>query len=385
MNSLPEYSPADYNLSSLCLRHPTPDEQIQIWTTTAATWGDPLDLLPLWLQRFKYLTTIPLAKNGGMTMWILTNTNYLPDQRPILSSCDTFLKRSLSSDAQGNTKDNIIYGIASVFTPPQYRRRGYAARLMEELSKKLHSWQSVHAPCIGSILYSDIGRSYYTKLGWHVNASNIHYTFKPAQVPWPSCTEGISKSRLAELCDIDEVMIRKAMKLPTNEERRRVVIIPDVEHMLWHIEKGEFMSNLFLGKIPSLKGVIIGVPGNRMWAIWTHCYYTHPEAQSSENGLYILRLVVENDECTIDNDTELADLLKAILRAAQYEATEWKLDYINLWEPSLLVQRLIGKSGIEHAATDRKDKAVASGMWYDENGSNIDPPLWINNERYAYC
>ncbi|KAE8414600.1 hypothetical protein BDV36DRAFT_239019 [Aspergillus pseudocaelatus] len=385
MNSPPEYDLVDSNSSSLHLSHPTPNERIKTWTTTAATWGDP-DLIPLCLQRFQYLTTIPLAKNGGMTMWILTDAKCLPDQRPILSSCETFRKRSLTSDAQGNTNDNMVYGIASVFTPPRYRRRGYAARLMKELANKLHSWQSAApTPCIGSILYSDIGRRYYAKLGWHVNPTNSHYTFRPARVPWPSRTEGISKARLAELCERDEIMIRNAMKCPRKGTKRRVTIIPDIDHMLWHIGKEEYMSELFLGKIPLLKGAITGPPGNQIWAIWTHCYYSHPEERLNENGLYILRLVVQNAEPTTDDANQPMDSFNAILQAAQYEATEWKLDYITLWEPSLLVQGWIDGSGIEYAITERKEEGIASGMWYDANGSKIDPPLWINNERYAYC
>jgi GNAT superfamily N-acetyltransferase len=384
MGSLSDYNLVDSNSPSLHLSQPTPDEQLRLWTTTAGTWGDS-DQVPLWLGRFRYLTTIPLAKDGGMTMWILTDAEYPPCGRPILSSCDTILKRSVTCDGQGNTQDNIIHGIASVFTPPEYRRRGYAARLMKELATKLHGWQSEHTPCIGSILYSDIGETYYTNLGWHVDTADSQYNFKPAQVPWPAGAKGIRKPWLTELCERDEAIIRKSMKVVTDEPKRQMTIIPDVAHMLWHIAKEEFMSGLFLGKIPLMIGAIAGPPGSQIWAVWTHCYYSHPDEELRENGLYILRLVVENEEAAAAKINELVDSLKAVLEAAQHQASEWRLDYINLWEPSRLVRELIEKSGIEHTITGRRKEAIASGMWYDENGSTIDPPLWMNNERYAYC
>ncbi|KAJ5799672.1 lysine acetyltransferase protein [Penicillium psychrosexuale] len=280
--------------------------------------------------------------------------------------------------------ENIVHGIASVFTPPHHRRQGYAARLMKELANILYGWQSEHLPCVGSILYSDIGPSYYTKLGWHVNATNSHYTFNPARIPWPSEAKGLSKTSLVELCDRDETMIRDAMKTSANVERR-VVIIPDIDHMLWHIEKEQFMSELFLGKIPLLKGAIAGPPGNQIWVVWTHCYYSHPEEESNENGLNILRLVVENEHPGSVNYDELLRSLKAVIHAAQWEANEWKLDYVNLWEPSKLVKKMIEKSGISHDIVEREDEAIACGMWYDQNGIIIDAPLWVNNERYAYC
>jgi hypothetical protein len=82
-----------------------------------------------------------------------------------------------------------------------------------------------------------------------------------------------------------------------------------------------------------MKGPIAGPQGSRIWAVWTHCYYSHPDEQLLENGLHILRLVMEDEEAAKAKANELVDSLKAVLEAAQHQASEWKLDYINLWEP----------------------------------------------------
>jgi len=149
----------------LVLRHPTPDECVKIWTATSAFWADSLPL-SIYLEESESLTTIPLAKDGNMTTWILVKKKLPPDQRPILCSCETFRKQSLTSDARGNVTQNIVHGIASVFCPPEYRRRGYAARMLKELANVLPTWQlESECQCVGNIIYSDIGKSYYANLG----------------------------------------------------------------------------------------------------------------------------------------------------------------------------------------------------------------------------
>lgn len=87
----------------LHLCQPTPEECVEIWTGTAASWKDSLTT-PMYVVEAQYLTTVPLAKDGGMTTWILVEKNRLPNQRRILCSCESFRKRSLTSDREGNVQ-----------------------------------------------------------------------------------------------------------------------------------------------------------------------------------------------------------------------------------------------------------------------------------------
>ena len=106
-----------------------------------------------------------------------------------------------------------------------------------------------------------------------------------------------------------------------------------------------------------------------------------PNVPDSHNVLYILRLVVENEEKRHGQ----TDYLKAILQSAQAEAAEWKLDHVKLWEPTPSVHDMIRQSDIEHLVVEREEDSIASGLWYDENGNIGEAPLWINNEHYAWC
>lgn len=377
----------------LVLRHPTPDECVKIWTDTSEPWGDSLPL-PIYLRESEFLTTIPLAKDENMTMWILVNENGPPNERRIFCSCETFRKYSLMSDSHGHVTENIVHGIASVFCPRKYRRQGYGARLMKELANVLPTWRiQSGSQCIGTILYSDIGKSYYANLGWHSNPKNMHIEFPP-QMSSPSTTS-IPADELGDLCKRDEAIIRRLMAVPSEDIRKRVTIIPDLNHMLWHIGKEEFTTDYLFGKIPHAKGAITGELDSQIWAIWAHRYYDHYESASPENVLYILRLVVECDKTAtrIPSDADEVDIekydeqlgyLKAVLQAAQAEAALWKLDYVKLWDPTPLVQKMITESGIKHVVVDREEDNIACGMWYDKTEELGEAPLWVNNEYYTW-
>ena len=168
MTAIPKESLPDSKSPDLILRHPTEEECVGIWNNTSAAWIDSLTP-PVYLNESLYLTTVPLARNGGMTTWVLVYKDSAP-----LCSCETFWKHSLTSDAQGNVSDNIVHGIASVFCSLPYRRRGYAGRMMQELIKRLYTWQTSKFPCVGTTLYYDIGKEYYAKLGW----TPIMYRFR---------------------------------------------------------------------------------------------------------------------------------------------------------------------------------------------------------------
>ena len=395
----------DARSDELHLSQPTPEESIQIWSNTAASWKDSLTI-PIYLAESQYLTTIPLARDGGLTAWVLVDRNLPPNQRQVLCSCESFRKRSLTSDARGNVEAGIVHGIASVFCPLPYRGRGYGTRLMKELARVLRRWQSEKGKNIGSVLYSDIGRKYYARLGWLPNPRNGHFEFPPARMKMeePAArVQRVSESELEALCLRDETMICEAMATPS-ASRKRVVILPDLAHMLWHIRKEDFAAEYIFGRKAEAKGAIAGTPDKQVWAVWVRRYYQHPDPPDDEqdedggNVLYILRLVVEGDDTAnkphegqlpprTDAYAEQAAALKAVLQTAQAEAAEWRLNCVKLWDPSPLVKRLLGQTGLDAAWVDRQDDSIGSALWFREEHCDADDeaPVWVNNEHYAWC
>ena len=396
MADLSRDDPPPSNSPQLVLRHPTDGECRTISTNTSAEWKDSLSLAQ-YLEEGQFLATVPLARDGGMTTWILVHQDQAPNERRILCSCESFSKRSLTSNASGSVSENIVHGVASVFSPNEYRGRGYAARMMRELARTLYTWQAEGQQCVGSTLYSDIGKEYYAKLGWLPNSTNSHIELQPSVIAWPSLATPVTEDELGALCKRDEKLVRSRMSIPTEEAKTRFTIIPDVDHVLWHISKEEFAAKHLFDRMPDSKGARAGPPGSQVCALWTHRYYSHPDAGTPQNVLYILRLVVEVDETatrlssdatkrpeTVIYEQQTA-YLRAILQAAQTEAKRWKLDVVKLWDPTPLVLDMLAQSGLEFDVVERENDSIASLLWYDTDGGVSDErPLWLNNEHYAW-
>lgn len=62
-------------------------------------------------------------------------------------------------------------------------------------------------------------------------------------------------------------MIREVMTRPSSIGKSRMVLMPDLNHMLWHHTKEEFACEKLFGMKPHIKGAIAGEAGSRIWAI----------------------------------------------------------------------------------------------------------------------
>lgn len=334
--------------------------------------------------------TVPLARQGGMTQWVLVDKNLYRDQRQILASCESFRKRSLTSDSEGRVLDGITHGIASVYVVPEHRGRGYASRLLRELDKCFPNFQvEANETVIASVLFSDIGKSFYTKLGWRAFTSH-HLEFEPEHIA-STTSRPISADQLAELCADDEAIMRRALTEPRHSNNKtRFAILPDLDHMGWHHSKEEFVAQRLFGKPVPVKGAIAGPPGNRVWAIWTHRWYGKPDEKESGNTLYILRFVIEDlsgmaAEGGALHNAQLVANVKAVIQEAQSEAAAWNLTHVSMWEPSDFIRNAMEQTGIGHKSVDREDEGICSLRWYGSGSGDEDSVEWIANEKYGWC
>ena len=146
---------------TLRLVQATDAEVIECSKLGSAVWKGPLNL-EAYLRREVHLRNTALARDGGITYWVLVDTK-LPQvpqtPRRILSSCETIRKRGLAARSSGDVREVVCHGIGSVFCNPIFRGKGYAQRMMVELAQILDTWQQKegdHAEF--SVLWSDIGK-----------------------------------------------------------------------------------------------------------------------------------------------------------------------------------------------------------------------------------
>jgi GNAT superfamily N-acetyltransferase len=371
----------DSRSESLVLTHPTAEEKLATWNLNSVNWGTALSVAD-YLEREQYLTTVPLARNGGITHWILVDRSLPPNERPILASCESLRKPVLVSH-NGVVTEAFTHGIGSVFSQPKFRGKGYASRMLRELGALLKDWQvDPKTPgmqaCPFSILYSDIGKKYYTKFGW-VPFPSTHIAFPPTASSKPFTATPLAESDIEELCATDEKYIRRSLE-NAQDAKIRVALIPNHDVMQWHHKREDFVSRKIFGKSPLIKGAIAGEVGSRVWAIWTRAFYG-PLKPESGNTLHILRLVVE-DEADIKTN---AAKLRGILEIAQAEAKEWQLGHVELWNPTKIVKQMVKETGLEHSEVEREGESIASLMWYGEGSGTSAEIEWVGNEKYGWC
>jgi len=423
----PGAAPGSYDLPDassphLILTRATPQERIRSWTGTFPLWGPALGSLETYLNRETYMTTVPLGKDGGITHWILTDSRLPPDQRPILSSCESLRKGAVAaylSAAEDGKEEQVkmttgpAHGIGSVFTEEQFRGRGYASRMMQEVGRRLKRWQvlgkedvseaeSEEGPkSLCSILYSDIGKSFYAKMGWAAFPST-HVEFKPAPASGPrnERVRPIGYHELAELCSVDEQLVRAqlARRVRASKEKKKVVavaVLPELDQLLWHMMREDYMTQHIFGRTPSVKGAVFGEKGNRMWAVWTRGYYGGLQKMEG-NKMFILRFVIEDErlaegrDLTREDEGYLAEGLRAIVQMAQAEAAEWRSQEVEMWNPTPVVKRLLLERGVvveecECEFVEREKDSIPSLMWYGEGGCGTGDVEWVANEKYAWC
>ncbi|KXX76273.1 Lysine acetyltransferase [Madurella mycetomatis] len=399
------YPLPDASSPELILTHPTPTERTRTWRLTHPKWGPALSEKD-YLAREAYLTTVPLARDGGITHWILTIASLPPDERPVLSSCESTRKRAVVA-RDGRVEEGAAHGVGSVFTDPQFRGKGYASRMMSELGERLRKWQVIgvadrgdgcgdaqnghgnrvveHGVTAGkrrnslfSVLYSDIGKKFYARHGWAPFASS-HVAFQPRpERPQDGLARPIGYYELAELCYVDEKLLRADLaRRPAG--RTHVALLPELDVLLWHLMREDFMTKCIFGHTPTVRGAVAGEPGRRVWAVWMRGYYGGLKKLEG-NTLHVLRVVVEDEE---QPDEELADGFRSIVQIAQAEAAEWKTQDVQVWNPTPKLRGLIESCGIEYEFVDRDKESIASLMWYgEESTAELD---WVANEKYAWC
>ena len=386
----------------LALAHPTENEKIKTWHLNGKSWAGRLSM-QAYVRREEHLAQQAFTRNGGITYWILVDSTKLPNQREIFASCESLRKRALIAraerDGSGDVEEVVSHGIGSVFCDPRFRGRGYARRMIEDLANKLDTWQQPDGRKTDfTVLYSDIGKKFYSRVGWQPYTSS-HIVLPPVA----SKNDFFNKSRLLyagdlqKLCLIDEAsVIKKGLVQQSAKAGKTMVsLIPDWQTMQWHHAREEFAAREILdGRVPEVKGAYIQCSDDsRVWCIWSRFFGNE---NNNGNILNILRMVIEGEEdlspvesdvmvhgrpAELDDEKVLA--VASLLRAAQIEAAKWNMKNVQIWNPTPLAVQGAEKIAPRNAqVTHRDEESIASLRWHHEDSANIE---WLGNEKYGWC
>ncbi|KAF1943205.1 hypothetical protein EJ02DRAFT_400834 [Clathrospora elynae] len=385
---------------SLALVHPIEAEKQIQFNLNGAEWRGALSL-PAYLRREATLSQTALTRDGGITYWILVDTslprNTLdPDSgtRLPLASCETYRKKALVWQ-DGELKEVVCHGIGSVFCAGHLRKRGYAQRLMKELGKALRTHQTGEGKeSLFSVLYSDIGKKFYTGFGWE--------PFPSSHVSIPAATSADTKNLptarplyaedLEELCDIDVASVRQSLEARPKGSKTAVALLADIETIRWHHAREDFVGTELQGTTPKVRGAIVGAEkGKRVWCYWTRMWYNQDPAEAKGNTLHVLRLVIEC--CSWDETSSKSKgahshdaAIAALLAMAQREAQEWKMEHVEIWAPSPATLAAAQRLDPDTKVIDRDTESIASLQWFPEHDGPVANQIdWVGNEKYGWC
>ncbi|KAH7914628.1 hypothetical protein BJ138DRAFT_1143537 [Hygrophoropsis aurantiaca] len=179
---------SEADLASLSLFRATPEQIVEsrqrAWLTRSGGLKEKQ-----YLGRDEFMDTLPHAIGTKAIVWVLAPRTE-PHTLDFLCSCRTYRRKALCRYPPIDGKQNVLkeefsYGVASVYTPPEKRGKGYASHMM----RLLHWVMAPRNPEFGvsetfpdvwgapppeqkgagdgrfSVLYSDIGGDFYWNCG----------------------------------------------------------------------------------------------------------------------------------------------------------------------------------------------------------------------------
>jgi hypothetical protein len=359
-------------------------EHLQCSRMNGAEWRGPLTI-EQYLKREKHIMAQNLTKGGKEAGWLLTCSTLSPDQqgnRPILASCETIPSQAFVA-RNGKLDSALIQGVGSVFTRPEHRGNSYASRMLTDLGQKLETFQqSDHTRSPFSILFSDIGQNFYSRLGWHAFPST-HIQLAPIDTDeYQNIIAGLPATKdlvagdlksLSTVATVEEELIRRSKAEP---ETSFVALAPDCDHFEWHHAREEFICKALNRPFPHIKGAIHEPTG--ISVVWNRTF----AAEKKEWTLHILHTSIPS---TGRDSHDSINALAALFVRAQHEA--FKSDMaagVEIWDPSEAVLRaaeVLRKEGDKIQVIERDQDHVCSLRWSGAEGK----VEWLYKEKYTWC
>ncbi|EDN03140.1 putative acetyltransferase domain-containing protein [Histoplasma capsulatum] len=266
--------------------------------------------------------------------------------------------------------------------------------MITELAKRLDTWQqedSVRKRGVFSVLYSDIGKSFYTERGWKAFPSS-HISLPP--VSKDKGKQSVSGADLGMAGGMQADDVRRFMcsnaalekyqqilrEASHNSKRAKVAFMPDYAALSWHWAREEFYSKiLFPGKgEPKVKGAC--VESRKVFICWNRNFGN----TEKDNVLFILRTLYEEPRSPAE-EKAVVEALAATLYCAQLEAHEWGRSRVDIWNPTPVVEKAVKMLSPTAQVEHREQTSICSLKWNGKQlglGEDVD---WYWNEKYAWC
>ncbi|KAF9955053.1 hypothetical protein BGZ72_004082 [Mortierella alpina] len=365
-----ERTPAPFALKDIHLIQAHSPETIQrTWANNKNEWGKTMDT-DTYYHRERYLASQGFANGGKLKFWILVPKTFSPEHPDldlILSAVETYDRPGMVATKEHGVKDVLSISVASVFTPLQCRGHGYASHMMKLLWNEIEAMERVAF----TFLYSDIGPSFYGRLGWAPKRSDELVIPTSHQVTNANsvAVESVTDNGLSELIESDAQLVRGSLQAHLDESCSSspstvlVVVTPEPNCIQWLHARSRYVAQNIL-KLDQYSITTLGArdPSSGSFVLWMHHLLEHQ--------LVIIRWHL---------DGKAGDATaQALIGAAQREAEKWSLPNVVIWNPEQSLAHLLGLS------IKTREKSIPS-LGLTSPAFKADNVEWILNEKYAWC
>jgi GNAT superfamily N-acetyltransferase len=331
----------------------TSEDQIRLTiVANYEQWGSRTLTLEQYMEREFTLRTTEFSKS--LSTWILIDESAPLD---ILSACETYERPSMAR-VRGQVVHGTCYAIASVYTPPHHRKKGYAGLMLEMLLKELNQRPN----SLGSTLYSDIGPDFYSKKGWKVYPSISLYLDLDSSNGFTTPKE-VSLMTLAQARPLLEIDAIKMQHDFANSDQNAFMIVPTFDAQEWHYRRAMFYTKA-LAVDTKVKNVGARFNGNSDYITWSH--------DIEDSTLYITHLKANSKQS-----------FQALLSAALAEASHCKFKIFELWDPSKEFLEW-GTEIVPSIKAIQRTKNLSSLAFWGFTLEENDELVWKYNEQHCW-
>ncbi|OMJ27730.1 hypothetical protein AYI69_g2830 [Smittium culicis] len=351
----------------------TKEQKEKTFSNTYKNWGASLMEQEIYMDRERLAAVQDLTKEK-LTHWLYGPKLAFeknPKMLDFYASIETiarkmFIKRCGSSKVQ----EIDVFSITKVFCCEEYRSKGHATRMLKDLYEILKNKGEA------SDLYSDIGRGFYSKLGYD-EIDNSYVTINSDSLLAETHLKAslINRNLLREITKLDSDKIYNELEAEPISNTTRICITPTYEIVEWRNVRDEFEGmNVFNSKERlELFGAVISDQVNSDVSLSTD-YRALPSfitwtCRFREKGLFILRTRFNLNE----------DIVPLINSALEY-AKKKDLSHILFWNPKAEVLAEL-QANYNAKIAEQSNSIPCIALFNKLPGEKIE---WLNCENYAW-
>lgn len=355
-----------------------------------ALWGAP-KLSEAQYQRKEALQRATAHSQRGSVYWALVEkkpgdvTDSLSDaglvagRDAICAHCESHRFDCVFRSPSGALVRGDSHHIGSVFTLPAFRKQGLASFFLREIAARMAQLPDA----VASVLYSDIGPTFYDRLGWRVYPSTSAEldTSTPRNTAAATAAEGSAGKKLFLDQELETLLAqdnrRRVEEIMSSKYAGQEVFapLPTRDSVEWLFCIGEYYASLRgFDPLPAQCGLWLA---DDAFVVWCHNH--------KGEALNVVR-------ARFPNGGDQHGVVLALLRAALAEAQAFQLKHVAIWDPPAQLFAPEVVAALDIAKRERED-SLSSAMVFAQHREVADDsssssaaalPLWVGNEKFAW-